>query len=46
MDYDFVRKVIFKTLDGKQFRISDFDFIENYICKYLLKNESKNKIYI
>jgi len=34
MKYDFIRAWNFRTVEGKQFQISLFDFIGNYISKY------------
>jgi hypothetical protein len=34
MDYAFINNWNFKTIEGKQFRVSDFDYIGNYITKY------------
>lgn len=34
MDYDFITKHIFKTVDNKRFSVNDFDYIGNYIDKY------------
>ncbi len=34
MNFDFINNYQFKTLEGDKFRISEFDFIGNYITKY------------
>lgn len=34
MDFDYICSFTFKTVEGKSFRISDFDYIGNYIKKY------------
>lgn len=38
MDYDYIKKYKFKTIDNKTFSLNDFDFIPNYLDKYPLKN--------
>lgn len=38
MDFDFIQNYHFRTLEGKSFRLSDFDFIGRYIDKYPNKN--------
>ena len=37
MDFEFIRNFEFQTIEGKKFRIKDFDYIPNYIRKYPLK---------
>ncbi len=39
MDYTYIQNYRFKTLDGHNFALTDFDFIPNYINKYPLKNK-------
>jgi len=34
MDYEFIKNVEFKTLEGVRFRLNDFEFISNYVVKY------------
>jgi len=34
MNYEFIRNFAFQTIDGKRFKINDFDSISNYITKY------------
>ncbi len=34
MDYGFIKNYNFKTFEGKNFRLNNFDFIANYIDKY------------
>ncbi|MDR1033950.1 MAG: SAM-dependent methyltransferase [Bifidobacteriaceae bacterium] len=38
MDYDFIKKYRFKTMEGTEFCLDDFDTIANYISKYPNKN--------
>lgn len=38
MDYQFIQKYLFKTLEGKFFKLTDFDKISNYVTKYPNKN--------
>ncbi len=38
MGYEYIRNFNFKTIDDKCFKLSEFDFIPNYINKYPLKN--------
>ncbi len=38
MSYDFIQNFLFQTLEGKQFRLKDFQFIGNLIDKYPKKN--------
>lgn len=38
MNYQFIQRYLFKTLEGKFFRLIDFDKISNYITKYPNKN--------
>jgi len=39
MDYQYIQNYRFKTIDGYNFALIDFDFIPNYINKYPLKNK-------
>ncbi len=39
MDYQYIQNYRFKTIDGHNFALIDFDFIPNYINKYPLKNK-------
>lgn len=34
MDYRFIQNHTFTTMEGKQFKINDFDYIQNYVDKY------------
>lgn len=50
MDYNFIKNYLFKTLDNKEFRLRDFDFISKYIDKYpnrkrILNSEIKKMFY-
>ncbi len=40
MDYEYIRNYKFKTIEGKVFRLSDYDYIGNYINKYPRKSET------
>ena len=46
MDFDFIYNFYFKTFDSKTFKLSDFDFIAQYIDKYPNKKrvDSKHKV--
>ncbi len=39
MDYNYIQNYRFKTIDGHNFALKEFDFIPNYINKYPLKNK-------
>ena len=34
MSYDFIANYNFRTLEGKSFKVNDFDYVSNYITKY------------
>lgn len=34
MDYEYIKNYTFKTYEGQNFRLNDFDFITNYVGKY------------
>lgn len=38
MDYEYIENFKFQTIEGKSFKLSDFDYIGNYIDKYPKKN--------
>lgn len=38
MDYNYISKFLFKTIDGKKFRLSDFEYIGDFIDKYPKEN--------
>ena len=40
MNFDFIKKYKFQTINEKEFAVNDFDYIENYISKYPNKIES------
>ncbi|WP_457599967.1 SAM-dependent methyltransferase [Hydrogenivirga sp.] len=40
MDYTYIENYPFHTIEGKSFRLSDFDYIGRYIRKYPSKRES------
>lgn len=46
MDYEYIYNFAFKTMEGRQFRLNDFEYIANYIDKYPNKNriDSKDKV--
>lgn len=44
IDYDFIKKYKFKTIDNKRFSLNDFDFIAKYIDKYPNKNRVSDKV--
>lgn len=46
MDYNFISNFSFKTIDGKSFKLNDFDFIAKYIDKYPNQNRinSEDKV--
>ncbi len=39
MDYEYIKNFEFETINGKKFKLNDFDYISNYIRKYPLKNK-------
>ena len=39
MTYEYVRNYLFKTVEGKSFKLSDFDYVSNYVRKYPAKEE-------
>lgn len=46
MDYEYIYNFAFKTMEGRQFRLNDFEYIANYIDKYPNRNriDSKDKV--
>ena len=40
MNYDFIKNYSFQTIEGKKFKINDYDYIDNYVSKYPSKNKS------
>jgi hypothetical protein len=40
MNFEYIKEYKFKTLEEKTFRLSDFDFISNYIRKYPIKGKT------
>ena len=46
MDYEFIANYNFHTIEGKTFRLNDFDYVKNYINKYPNKKHcSKNQAF-
>ncbi len=43
MNYNYIQNYRFRTIDGQNFALKDFDFIPNYIDKYPLKNKTAKK---
>jgi len=43
MSYNYIKNYKFQTIEGKTFRLRDFDYIGNYINKYPKKNETFSK---
>lgn len=43
MDYNYIQNFEFKTIDNKNFRLNQFDYISNYIKKYPIKNQNPQK---
>lgn len=44
MDYEYIQKYIFKTLENHHFSLSQFDDIDHYICKYPNPNDKRKAI--
>jgi len=40
MNFEYIKEYNFKTISRKTFRLSDFDFISNYIRKYPIKGKT------
>lgn len=46
MDFKFIQNYLFKSVEGQKFKLKDFDFITNYVCKYPnLKDEREAVAY-
>lgn len=44
MDYEFIRNYEFKTMEGNSLKLTDFDFIGNYVSKYPAKNNDDRAV--
>ena len=44
IEYDFIKNYTFKTINGKEFCLSDYEFIGDFIDKYPNKTRVKDKI--
>ncbi len=42
MDFEYIKKYKFQTIDDKVFAVNDFDYIENYISKYPNKDKGSD----
>lgn len=45
MNFEYITKYKFRTIDGKEFSLNNFDYIENYISKYPNKSNSSNILF-
>lgn len=39
MDFDYIENYPFRTIEGKEFRLADFDYVSNYVNKYPKKGQ-------
>lgn len=44
MSYEFIKSYKFKTYEGKEFCLNDFDFIGNYVQKYPNHNDTREAV--
>ena len=45
MNFEYITKYKFRTIDGKEFSLNNFDYIENYISKYPNKSNGSNILF-